>query len=137
MTSPNRQFYAMLRPRLDSRLYLWRSLVVLSMLVLAVALVSFQILDVDRYVKLAQNNRLRMVRTPSMRGQIYDRNGLPLALNVMTFDIMGYPLDLRDQELKDQFVKVLGRHGIPLTVEQLEERIKKRFWAPFRAITLI
>ncbi len=136
MTNHNRQTSA-LRSQLDSRLYVWRLIIALSLLILAAALAFYQVLDGDRYVKLAQSNRLRLIRTPPIRGRIYDRNGLPLALNVMTFDIMGYPLDLANSQLKEQFLRVLDRHGIPLKQSQLEERISKRFWTPFRAIALI
>ncbi|MDY3211655.1 MAG: penicillin-binding protein 2, partial [Pyramidobacter sp.] len=79
----------------DARLNFWRAVVAGSFVVLAVALALFQVLWSDRYVGLALKNRLRLIRMPPARGQIYDRKGLPLALNVMTFDIMGYPLDLQ------------------------------------------
>ena len=86
----------------DTRLNFWRFCMAGSFALLAIALVLFQVLWADRYVGLALKNRLRLLRLPPARGQIYDRNGLPLALNVMTFDIMGYPLDLRKDEVRQK-----------------------------------
>lgn len=126
-----------LRPLCDTRLYIWRLFILTTILCLTGGLAFFQVVNSDRYVELSLSNRLRMIRIPPVRGQIFDRNGVPLALNVMSFDIMGYPQDLRGAALKEQFLKVLERHGIPIGKEQLEQRIKSLFWTPFRAIPLI
>ncbi len=104
---------------------------------LASALVLFQVLWADRYVGLALKNRLRLLRMPPARGQIYDRNGLPLALNVMTFDIMGYPLDLRKPEVKQKLLSALERAHLPHDAKTLDHRIRSLFWAPYRAISLV
>ena len=66
----------------------------LSILILIGGLYLCQVAQGDKYIRLAHNNRLRMIRTPAPRGEIFDRNGLPLAINDTTFNIMGYPLDL-------------------------------------------
>ncbi|MBR1897121.1 MAG: penicillin-binding protein 2, partial [Pyramidobacter sp.] len=121
----------------DTRLNFWRFCMAGSFALLAIALVLFQVLWADRYVGLALKNRLRLLRLPPARGQIYDRNGLPLALNVMTFDIMGYPLDLRKDEVRQKFLASLERARLPHDPETLERRIKSLFWAPYRAISLV
>ena len=121
----------------DTRLNLCRAVAVASLALLGAALVMFQVLWSDRYVGLALKNRLRLLRLPPVRGQIYDRNGLPLALNTMTFDIMGYPQDLKSGDVKSGFVDALGRVGIPVSPEELDARIKRLYWAPYRAISLV
>ncbi len=121
----------------DTRLNLWRAGMTCAYALLAASLVLFQVLWADRYVGLALKNRLRLLRMPPARGQIYDRNGLPLALNVMTFDIMGYPLDLRKPEVKQKLLSALERARLPHDAEALELRIRSLFWAPYRAISLV
>ncbi|OON89248.1 penicillin-binding protein 2 [Pyramidobacter sp. C12-8] len=121
----------------DTRLNFWRAVVAGSFVVLAIALALFQVLWSDRYVGLALKNRLRLIRMPPARGQIYDRKGLPLALNVMTFDIMGYPLDLQRDEVKQKLLGALQRARLPHDPEKLEQRVKNLYWAPYRAISLV
>ncbi|NLB82859.1 MAG: penicillin-binding protein 2, partial [Synergistaceae bacterium] len=83
-----------LRALLDERLKLWRWAIAATLIFLGVGLYFFQILHEDTYVRLASGNRLRLIRFPPIRGEIYDRNGAPVAANVTTFDILGYPLDI-------------------------------------------
>ncbi len=97
----------------------------------------FQVIQGDKYVKLAYNNRLRLIRLSPPRGGIYDRNGVPLAVNETTFCIMGYPLDLDKQGMLPHVSELLSRHGIPMSVEDLEQTIKKQRWAPYRVIRLV
>ncbi len=125
------------RSEADTRLNGWRLTVVGSFLALAAALVLFQVLWSDRYVGLAVKNRLRLVRMAPARGQIYDRNGMPLALNVMTFDIMGYPLDLKKDDVKLRLLGAMERARLPHDAERLERRIRSLTWAPYRAISLV
>ncbi len=120
----------------DTRLNRWRLVMVGSFIALTVALVMFQVLWSDRYVGLAVKNRLRLIRMAPARGQIYDRNGMPLALNVMTFDIMGYPLDLKD-DVKARLLGTMERAHLPHDPERLERRIRALTWAPYRAISLV
>ncbi len=79
------------RPEMNLRLALWKLFLLFSLLLLAGGLYFFQIVNADAYVRLAANNRLRFIRFAPIRGEIFDRNGVPLAANVTTFDIMGYP----------------------------------------------
>jgi penicillin-binding protein 2 len=121
----------------DTRLNFWRLLMFGSFLLLAAALVMFQVMWSDRYVGLALKNRLRLIRMAPARGQIYDRNGMPLALNVMTFDIMGYPLDLGKAEVKRKLLGAMERAGMPHSAAGLEQRIRQLTWVPYRAISLV
>ncbi|MCF4152222.1 penicillin-binding protein 2 [Dethiosulfovibrio sp. F2B] len=122
---------------LNSRLRLIRIALMLSMLVLFSGLLYYQVFRSDKYVKLATSNKLRVVRLPARRGRILDANGVLLANNVLTFDIVGYPLDLRKEGILSDFADLLGRHGIPLTEEILEKRIKKQYVVPYRSVVLL
>ncbi len=125
------------RPVLNQRLKYWRICVLFSMLILAGGLYYFQIVNSDTYVRLASNNRLRLVRFPPVRGEIYDRNGALLAVNVTTFDIMGYPMDIERNDMVERMAELLSRHGIPVTAEDLSRTIKRQYWAPYRVVRLV
>ena len=122
---------------IDDRLKLFSYLMLLSMVILVGGLYSCQIAQGDKYISLAHGNRLRMIRTPAPRGEIFDRNGLPLAINDTTFNIMGYPLDLNTPEKLADLSKILKRHGIPITVPDLEKTIKQQRTAPYRAMKIV
>ena len=109
----------------------------LSVCVLISGLYFCQIYQGDKYIRLAQNNRLRMIRFPAPRGEIFDRNGVPLAVNDTTFCIMGYPLDLNTPQKIEHLSKVLIKHGIPITIEDLNKTIKQQRTAPYRVMKIV
>ena len=122
---------------LDSRLKFFLGLMALSVLILITGLYFCQIYQSDKYVRLAHSNRLRMIRFPAPRGEIFDRNGVPLAVNDTTFSIMGYPLDLNTPEKLEHLSKILKRHGIPFEVSDLEKTIKQQRLAPYRVMKIV
>ena len=122
---------------LDSRLKLFLWSISLSVFLLTGGLYFCQIYQGDKYIRLAHSNRLRLVRFPAPRGEIFDRNGVPLAVNDTTFSIMGYPLDLNTPEKLQHLSKVLMRHGIPITVSDLEKTIKQQRLAPYRVMKIV
>ena len=122
---------------IDSRLKLTLYLMLLSIMILVGGLYLCQIYQGDKYIRLAHSNRLRMIRSPAPRGEIFDRNGVPLAINDNTFNIMGYPLDLNTKEKLENLSRILFRHGIPITVEDLEKTIKKQRMAPYRVMKIV
>ena len=109
----------------------------LSVLILISGLYFCQIYQSDKYVRLAHINRLRMIRFPAPRGEIFDRNGVPLAVNDTTFCIMGYPLDLNTPEKLEHLSKILMRHGIPISIEDLQKTIKQQRIAPYRVMKIV
>lgn len=78
-----------------------------------------------------------MIRSAAPRGEIFDRNGVPLAVNDNTFSIMGYPLDLNTPEKLERLSKILMRHGIPMSVSDLEKTIKQQRIAPYRVMKIV
>ena len=122
---------------LDSRLKLVMGSMILSVLVLIGGLYFCQIYQGDKYIRLAHSNRLRLIRFAAPRGEIFDRNGVPLAVNDTTFCIMGYPLDLNTPEKLERLSRILMRHGIPFTVSDLEKTIKQQRLAPYRVMRIV
>ncbi len=124
------------KTELEKRFLILRTVVVITFLILAVSLAFFQIIQRSEYAKLASQNRLRILRIIPPRGVIYDANGEYLAVNVRTFSISGYPIDLRDPDKLKLVISILKRGGIPSTEKEIKEKVQKQYSAPYRAITI-
>jgi penicillin-binding protein 2 len=120
----------------DHRLLYVRNIFVFSMLLLVLGMVYFQLVKADEYVNMASNNRLRVIRLLSPRGSIYDASGVPVAVNVRTFEIKTYPMNLRTDEEFVSTAALFARHGIPMTSADLRENVDKQYIAPYRAVSV-
>lgn len=121
---------------IDRRVRFLQCIVLGTVALLLVGLFFFQIMMANEYVKLASQNRLRIIRISPPRGTVTDSKGAPLAVNVRTFSVNGYPVDLqRDGNIK-LVSSILMRNGIPINEEELKELIEKQYSAPYRAITV-
>lgn len=121
---------------MEHRLRFLQNMIIVTMALLIAGLVFFQIIRSDEYVDLASQNRLRILRIIPPRGIITDARGAPLALNVRTFNINGYPIDLQKEENAKIIVALLKRNGIPMDEQSFKELIEKQYSAPYRAITV-
>ncbi|MDP2631518.1 MAG: penicillin-binding protein 2 [Candidatus Uhrbacteria bacterium] len=71
---------------------------------------SLQILHGDEYRELAEKNRLRIHTLPAERGIIYDRNGVILAENQPTFNLITTMESLpEDQNERDDLIRNYAR----------------------------
>lgn len=122
---------------IDYRLKLFMYVIITSVIILFSGLYFCQIYQGDKYIRLAHNNKLRVMRFPAPRGEIFDRNGVPLAVNDTTFCIMGYPLDLNTPEKLENLSRVLKKHGIPIEVANLDKIIKQQRLAPYRVMRIV
>ncbi|WP_455597051.1 penicillin-binding protein 2 [Cloacibacillus porcorum] len=118
------------------RMRFLQAAVFVSFMLLVMGLFFFQVVQGDTYVKLASQNRLRILRILPPRGSIIDINGAPLAVNVRTFNINGYPIDLQREENVKSVTALLVRSGIPMTEDKFKELVAKQYSAPYRAITV-
>ncbi|MES2124606.1 MAG: penicillin-binding protein 2 [Gemmatimonadota bacterium] len=78
----------------------------LAFLVLASAFFKAQVLEHDRFRVEAGSNRLRPIKLPSPRGDILDRNGLPIAENVPGYSIK--LLATREDSLRAVLTRLLA-----------------------------
>jgi len=67
-------------------------------LIFIIRLFSVQILNGDTYVAAALENRLREISLAPTRGVIFDRNGIVLARNVASYNVVVLAADLPDDE---------------------------------------
>ncbi|MGE0746652.1 MAG: penicillin-binding protein 2 [Rhodospirillales bacterium] len=61
---------------------------VLALGVLGARLYQLQVLESDKYTLLAEDNRINVRLLPPPRGRIFDRNGVPLAINRENYRVM-------------------------------------------------
>lgn len=120
----------------NRRLLYLRNIFIFGLFLLLGALAYFQVIQADKYVTLAANNRLRIIRLVPPRGNIYDANGVPLAVDSRTFNIKGYPMTLLKEENLKIVAEMFSQHGIPMTSQDLKEVIDKQYTAPYRAVSV-
>ncbi|MBN1550228.1 penicillin-binding protein 2 [bacterium] len=81
-----------------------------------------QIVQVDKYRELAQNNRTRLMRDRAQRGRIVDRNGNSLATTRPSFGLYIIPEDFPKTKRNEVFKQL----GIILSLP--EDMIKEKFF---------
>ncbi len=110
-------------------------------LLICLRLWQLQLLEGNKYKKLSEDNRLRILKTPAARGIIFDRNGVPLVKNIpffsvsIVFDSRNYPdvealstlLNMDRKELQQK----LDRHNSPFIPVKLKQGLN------FKEIALI
>ncbi len=70
---------------------------------------DLQVIKGTKYRKIAESNRLRVVKVPAPRGIIYDRDSNPLVRNIPSFDISVAGNELPDDEgLMTDLGKLIG-----------------------------
>lgn len=82
----------------SSRILSFVVVVGIIFLVFIIRLFSIQILNGDTWVASALENRLREISLAPTRGVIFDRNGIVLARNVASYNVVVLAADLPDDE---------------------------------------
>lgn len=84
------------QPPYHTRLGVVGGVVFLTLFFLLLRLWQLQIVEGEAFRSLSENNRLRLKRTPPLRGVIYDRQGRVLADNRPSFNVVLVPEDTPD-----------------------------------------
>jgi penicillin-binding protein 2 len=91
-----------------------------------------QILRWPLYHTLAKNNHIRLIPFPGLRGTIYDRNGLAMVDNRLSFDVVIIPQEVENSDKTyGGLANVLG-----MSKSRIESIVKKEYTAPFAPITI-
>ncbi|WP_416380287.1 MULTISPECIES: penicillin-binding protein 2 [unclassified Gilliamella] len=111
----------------ETNLFLRRALfafivIILLLLVLLVNLADLQIANYGYYSTKSNNNRIEIIPIPPSRGMIYDRNGTPLAINNITYQLNIIPDKIKN--LNEQFNQL--KTIVDLTDEDIENFQKER-----------
>ena len=106
----------------------WRFLVVYALIVVMVVvfvarLFNLQILSGEKYVLQADGNRTQTVSIQPSRGIIYDRNGIILARNIASYNIIITPASLPDDDGDVQRIyrELSVLTGIPVNQGTIED----------------
>lgn len=86
---------------------LFAFLIVIGFVVLAYNLYQIQVVQGKEYVRAAEENRIRLIRTDAARGVVYDRNGALLVRNEPQFNVSIVPGDMPAAE-QDGILKTLS-----------------------------
>jgi len=112
------------------RIQLGSYIIIGILLILCFRLWQLQMLDGDKYKRLSEDNRLKILKTPAPRGIIYDRNGTPLVKNIPFFSVSITTDNFRAIDT-DSLSAVLG-----LTKKEVEEKLTKKDNSPFVPVKL-
>lgn len=116
------------RPTIQNQLEVWR--IIAFILVLAVIFIIFigrlfmlQIVQHDEWLAKAQENNTEEINLPSLRGIIYDRNGVVLARNVASYNVVITAANLPDDEGATQkvFRELSTLIGVPVNLNEISE----------------
>jgi len=100
--------------------------------VIVVTLWYMQVVKGEEYMESAVRNRVRLVRIPAPRGLIRDRNGVVLADNRPSFDLLANPMEIEHRDrLLGQLSKILR-----IPEEQLAARLDLFRERPFEPVRL-
>lgn len=101
------------------RMWLLSAVVPVLLAIFIVRLYQLQIFEGAYYAERAVSNRLRRVSLPAPRGVMYDRNGVLLASNVPSFNIMITPALLPDSEAEVDAIyrRLSALTGVPIDLE--------------------
>ena len=109
----------------QSRLVFAAIVVVLLSCVLLFRLLMLQVGDYDRYSTLSQDNRIRLISVPPVRGQIYDRKGKILAENLPVYALEVIPDQVDD--IKQTIERISELVELSETeLERFQESLQKR-----------
>ncbi|OCL24636.1 penicillin-binding protein 2 [Gilliamella sp. wkB72] len=111
----------------ETNLFLRRALfafvvIILLIFVLLANLADLQISNFSYYSTKSNNNRIEIIPIPPSRGMIYDRNGTPLAINNITYQLNIVPD--KTKNLNEQFEQL--KKIVDLTDEDIENFQKER-----------
>lgn len=111
---------------------IYSTIVSVLFLLILCGIFYLQILRWPLYHNLSQKNHIRLIPFPGLRGTIYDRNGLPIVENRLSFDVMIIPQEARDAD------RTYGRLSKVLSIPQgkIESMVRKGYYAPFAPITI-
>jgi len=105
-------------------------LMMIALSTIIIRLIFLQIINHDNYTTLSENNRLKILPLPPIRGLIYDRNGVLLAENRVSHNLNLIPEQVPDFDLTLQALsKIIAIDSNDLAQFQREIRQKRRFEA--------
>jgi len=114
------------------RLKILRVIIFFFLLVIAVDLIYVQAIRGPYFYSLSVNNRIRVIPLQARRGTIFDRNGIVLADNRLSFNVTVIPQDVQD---KDKLFDYLSG-TLKIGKKELLQRFYEKKIAPFAPVSI-
>jgi penicillin-binding protein 2 len=111
------------------RLVILRAVVVIAVALFLARIVQLQLFEGERNRQLADENRIRIVRRPAPRGNIYDRAGRLLATSRLAFSIAVVPEELAIAGTDDLAAGIAELLGMPM--EDVEAALARPRQLPY------
>ncbi|HEY4718847.1 MAG TPA: hypothetical protein VIH14_07525, partial [Anaerolineales bacterium] len=112
------------RPALEAwRLYAFIGVIAFALFIFIARLFYLQVLEHENWLRQANANRTETISLASQRGVIYDRNGIVLAQNVASYNIIITPALLPDDagDIEEIETELANLSGVPITKGSIEE----------------
>ena len=114
------------------RIKLYTFSLLFCFLVLLCGLLFVQIIRGGQYFELGQKNTIRLIPEEAYRGRIFDRNGQVIADNILSFDAVIIPQELKNKSsVFADLAKILG-----VTPEEIESRYEAQYLNPFTPVMI-
>lgn len=109
------------------RIGLLKRIFIAVIIMLFAGLAYHQLIRGPQYLRLSQNNRIKLIKLDAPRGLIYDRYGEPVATLRLVFNVAIFPQEVKDiKETLSRISPILGA-----APEELLREYKHNFLAPF------
>lgn len=105
------------------RIFTFYAVLVLGFSVLVAQLLNLQVLQYQTRLAQSDENRIREISVPPLRGIIYDRHGTILARNAASYNVIITPADLpNDQaDIQQVYRELSALTGVPVNNGTLED----------------
>lgn len=96
------------------------SIILCIFIIITLRLWHLQIIKGEKYSKLSEQNRIRIIKIPAPRGIIYDRNGIPLVENIPSFS-----LSISNEYGNKADLNILSKI-LNMSAEELQKKIRHK-----------
>lgn len=114
---------------MEKRIHLGIYAIIALILIVILRLLQLQIFEGDKYKKMSEDNRLRILKTPAARGIIFDRNGVPLVKNIPFYSV-SILLDKKNYPDIESLARLIG-----INAQDIEQKLRKNN-SPFIPVKL-
>ena len=115
------------------RLKIIRLIAVLLFLLISAKLIHTQLILGWHYYNLSLSNSIRVVPIESKRGRIFDRNGIVLADNRASFDVVLIPQEAKDKDAVFAYLSKISNKE----KDSLRKIFRQRTISPFAPVVLL
>ena len=115
------------------QIYFYWVAIAIFTIVLLIRLFDLQILHQSKFSLQSEQNRVRKIPIPTIRGQIYDKNMNLLVRNKRAFSLTVTPIDLQNNlDLYDQISKYTG-----IEIDRLQTTVKNNMIGYFNPVKVL